>query len=314
MAATDEPVIEARALRKTYGSTVAVDDVSLSVRADEIFALVGPNGAGKTTMVEILECLRTPTAGTATVLGHDVVRETAAIKERIGVLPQSFHAFARLTVRENVRLARDMYDAGLTVEAVLDRLGLDGYADNRFETLSGGYQQRTGLAMAIVSDPDVLFLDEPTTGLDPAARRDTWTQIERLADLGTTVVLTTHYMDEVEALADRAALLVEGSVMAVDRVETLVETYGGHVKLVLGGAGEVEDAAPNTLREVAADVYRTDAGDLVGVFEDRRRAQAAFGDLAEVAPDRSIDLVSAGMEDVFLELAGGVPDARGELR
>jgi len=308
-----DAVVTVRDLRREYGETVAVDGVSFEVRANEVFALVGPNGAGKTTTVEILECLRTPTGGSASVLGYDVTEDPRTIKERIGVVPQSFHTFDRLTVRENVRLTRQLYADGIGVEAALERLDLGAYADTRFAALSGGYQRRTGIAMALVSDPEVLFLDEPTTGLDPAARRTTWEQIERLTDLGTTVVLTTHYMEEVEQLADRAALLVDGETVAVDTVAGLVATYGGDVRLVVEATGD-DAAVESALREVADEVYRDDAGDLVGLFEDRSAAQAAFGRLHGVGGDRAIELAGAGMEDVFLRLAGGTPDDRGELR
>jgi ABC-2 type transport system ATP-binding protein len=309
-----EVSIEVSELTKEYGETTAVGGVSFEVFADEVFAVVGPTGAGKTTLVEMLECLRTPTSGTASVLGFDIASEGADVKRHIGVLPQSFHTFERLTVRENVALTRRLYEDGRAVDEVLAELDLTEYADTRFNALSGGYQQRTGLAMALVSDPDVLFLDEPTTGLDPAARRTTWAQIERLADRGTTVVLTTHYMDEVEELADRAALLVEGELLAVDAVSTLVDTYGGDVKLIVDDRGDADGDLAAILEAAAGEVYRDDADDLVGVFEDRSAAQEAFGRLDDVAGDRSIDLVSAGMEDVFLELAGGTLDAGGDLR
>jgi ABC-2 type transport system ATP-binding protein len=310
----EDAVIEVEGLTKTYGSTVAVDDVSFGVGRDEVFALVGPNGAGKTTLVEILECLRTPTSGSASVLGYDVATEASAVKSRIGVLPQSFHTFDRLTVHENVAMAAGMYDDGLPVETVLEQLDLESYADTRFSALSGGYQQRTGLAMALVGDPEVLFLDEPTTGIDPAARRNTWSQIERLAEMGTTVVLTTHYMEEVEQLADRAALLVDGALIALDSVPNLVDAYGGDVKLVVrAGRDPIEGGVESSLRSAATEVYRTESGDLVGLFEDRSRAQDAFSRLHDLAESRSIDLVSAGMDDVFLRLAGGTLDAGGDL-
>ncbi len=333
MSEAEDPIVGVRNLRKEYGSVVAVDDVSFDIRREEIFALVGPNGAGKTTAVEMLECLRTPTDGSATVLGYDVREDRRAIKERIGVVPQEFHTFDRLTVRENVALSRSLYDDGLAVGDVLADLDLEEYADTRFQDLSGGYQRRTGIAMALVSDPEVLFLDEPTTGLDPAARRSTWGQIESLVDHGTTVVLTTHYMEEVEQLADRAALLVEGAIAAVDTVSGLVDEYGGDVKLVISAdgrrrraaGGSADGAAPDSegratdetveaaLREVATEVYRNETDDLVGIFETRADAQDAFGDLDDLAGDRDIELATAGMEDVFLRLAGGTVDATGEL-
>ena len=306
-------VIEVDNLRKEYGSVVAVDDISFGIKAEEIFALVGPNGAGKTTAVELLECLRTPTAGTAKVLGMDIVEETRAVKSHIGVVPQSFETFGRLTVRENIALIRGLYDEGRSVDEVIDELDLTEYADTRFSTLSGGWQRRTGIAMALVSDPEVLFLDEPTTGLDPAARRTTWEQIERLTDLGTTVVLTTHYMEEVEELADRAALLVDGGLEAIDTVSNLVDNYAGEVKLVVQTEGIDAESVEETLRANATDVLYTDAGNIVGLFDDQARAQDTFGTLQRRDGDLSIELTSAGMEEVFLRLAGGTVGSQGEL-
>lgn len=314
-----EVVIEVDSLRKTYGETVALDEVRFDIRAEEIFALVGPNGAGKTTTVEILECLRTPTGGTATVLGHDVTTDARAIKAAIGVVPQSFHTFERLTVEENVALLGQLYAESLPVETVLEELDLLEWADTPFQALSGGLKRRTGIAMALISDPAVLFLDEPTTGLDPDARRRTWEQIAGLADRGTTVVLTTHYMEEVEVLADRAALLLDGTIEAIDTVPALIDRYGGAIKVVVRrdaserGADPFDDGIGPMLEERATDVFRNDTGDLVGVFEDRETAQETFSRLHRQADGRDIDLVSAGMEAVFLRLAGSTPDAGGDL-
>ncbi|MFB6121891.1 MAG: ABC transporter ATP-binding protein [Haloferacaceae archaeon] len=313
-AESTDPVITTTDLTKTYGDTTAVESVSFEVHPNEIFALVGPNGAGKTTTVEILECLRTPTSGVTSVLGYDVGEESRSIKQRIGVVPQSFHTFDRLTVRENVALARHMYEEGRDPADVLNQLDLSDYAGTRFANLSGGYQRRTGIAMALVSDPDVLFLDEPTTGLDPAARRSTWEQIERLTEFGTTVVLTTHYMEEVEELADRAALLVDGEIVAVDTVANLIETYGGDVKLVVTPTEDQHEELGAHLRFTATDVYQDDTGNLVGIFEDRYDAQEAFGQLLDIEGDHSIELTGAGMEDVFLQLAGGTVGSGGELQ
>jgi len=312
----DDPVIEVTDLRKEYGSTVAVDGVSFEVGANEVFGLLGPNGAGKTTVVELLQGLRSPTAGEAVVLGHRLPEDRRAVAERVGVVPQSFHTFERLTVRENVALAGDLHGDSRPVGDVLAEVGLDGYADERFGALSGGYRRRTGVAMALVSDPDVLFLDEPTAGLDPAARRSTWRLVERLPYLGTAVVLTTHYMDEVEYLADRVALLVDGCVEAVDAVPALVDAYAGEVRVVVDVAEPVDEAFAATCEAVLSDaarsVHRDGRGGLVGVFEDRQRAQDVFADLHDRGDGgRSIDLVSSGMEDVFLELTGGTLDPDG---
>lgn len=311
-----ETVIDVDDLSKTYGETVAVDSLTFEVHDGEIFALLGPNGAGKTTTVEILEGLRTPTSGSATVLGFDIATETAAVKERIGVVPQSFHTFDRLTVRENVQLIGDMYPDALATQDVLERLDLTEYAETRFAALSGGYQRRTGIAMALVGDPDILFLDEPTTGLDPAARRTTWTQIEHLAALGTTVVLTSHYMDEVEILADRAAILVDGSIVAVDTISALVEQYGGTLKLVVSQRQASQRSSVEieaVLEEASETVYTNENGDLVGTFADRPTAQDTFSRLHAIEGDHSIELITAGMEDVFLEISGATLDERGNL-
>jgi ABC-2 type transport system ATP-binding protein len=312
------PVVETRALRKEYGSVVAVDDISLEIRDDEIFGLLGPNGAGKTTAIEMLQGLRTPTSGEATVLGLDLQDNLYEIKDRIGVVPQSFHTFERLTVRENVALIRDLHSEPLVVDDVLEELALGEYADTPFHELSGGYQRRTGIAMALVSDPEILFLDEPTTALDPAARRATWEQIERLPDLGTTVVLTSHDMDEVEYLADRVALLVDGCVEAVDTVPALIDAYAGALKVVVHLEDTTDDAQEErlvaTLEDSAESVYRTETDEAIGVFDDRQRAQDAYSSLQDLGTDHAIDLVGSDMEDVFLALAGKTLTPGGELQ
>lgn len=311
------PVVRTTNLRKEYGSTVAVDDVSLEVVGGEIFGLLGPNGAGKTTLIEILQGLRTPTDGDVTVLGLELGPDLYEIKDRIGVVPQSFHTFERLTVRENAALVRDLHSDPLNVDTVLSQLDLTDWATEPFNTLSGGYKRRTGIAMALVSDPEILFLDEPTTGLDPAARRATWEQIEQLPEMGTTVVLTTHDMDEVEYLADRVALLVDGHVEAIDPVPTLVDTYAGEVKVVVDLDGSLSDADEASLESVLdespAAVYRNDQAALIGVFDDRQRAQDTYSDLHDLGTGHPIDLVSSGMEDVFLELAGKTLTSEGDL-
>ena len=310
------PVVRTTDLRKEYGDTVAVDDVSLEIFEDEIFGLLGPNGAGKTTAIEMLQGLRTPTSGDATVLGLDLQTDLYEIKDRIGVVPQSFHTFERLTVRENVALVRDLHSEPLAVDTVLDKLDLTEWASEPFQTLSGGYRRRTGIAMALVSDPDILFLDEPTTGLDPAARRATWEQISRLPEMGTAVVLTTHDMAEVEYLADRVALLVDGHVEAVDSVSALVDAYAGEVKVVVHLDTADTDTQPlaAVLAESAQTVHRSDAGEIIGVFEDRQRAQDTYSDLHDLGTGHAIDLVSPGMEDVFLELAGKTLTPAGDLQ
>lgn len=200
-------VVEVEKLVKQYKDVLAVDEISFDIHQGEIFSLVGPNGAGKTTTVEILECLRKPTDGSAKVLGLDVVEDGAKIKKRIGVMPQDFNTFERLTVKENVELVAQIYGMRGKAKEALGTLGLWQIKDRKFHTLSGGMKRRVGFCMALVSDPELLFLDEPTTGLDPQARKDSWDVMRSLKDMGKTVFLTSHYMEEVERLSDRAAVI-----------------------------------------------------------------------------------------------------------
>ena len=224
-------IIEAKNLVKVYGNLKALDGVSLEVKRDEIFAILGPNGAGKTTLIEILEGLRTPTSGEAKVLGFDVVKERDKVRRKVGVLPQDFAAFDRLTVEENISLFSSLYN-GLDVSELISLVGLEQWKNVRFQDLSGGLKQRVGIACALAGNPDLVFLDEPTTGLDPVARRETWEVIENLR--GKTVVLTTHYMEEAEKLADRVAIIVSGRIIACGSVEELKRKYG-RLKLVVHG-------------------------------------------------------------------------------
>jgi ABC-2 type transport system ATP-binding protein len=201
-------------LRKVYGAVVAVDNLSFEIEHGEVFALLGPNGAGKTTAVEILEGHRRRTSGEVDVLGFDPQHGGRAFRERIGIVLQEAGLDEDFTVRELVVLYRGMYPRRLDADAVIDHVGLTEKAGARVKTLSGGQRRRLDLALGLVGDPDLLFLDEPTTGFDPAARRRAWDLIERLRGLGKTVLLTTHYLDEAEHLADRVAVVVRGRLVA----------------------------------------------------------------------------------------------------
>ena len=209
-------VIEVRGLRKDYYGRPVIDGVDLSVQRGEVFAILGPNGAGKTTTVEILEGFRKRTAGVVTVLGEDPATAGRHWRARIGVVPQDTGSFDELTVREIVRSFADFYPAPLPADEVIELVGLTEKAGSRALTLSGGQQRRLDVALGIIGDPELIFLDEPTTGLDPQARRQAWELIRRLTARGATVVLTTHYLDEVEALANRVAVLVDGQIAEVN--------------------------------------------------------------------------------------------------
>ena len=208
------PAIEVTGLSKAYGSQQALRGVDFTVARGEVFGLLGPNGAGKTTTVEVLEGYRARDAGEVRVLGHDPGGRSADLRARVGIVLQSCGTYPHLTVRETVEHWASLYPAPRRVDEVLALAGLDDCADRRARTLSGGQARRLDFALALVGDPELIFLDEPTTGFDPAARRAAWDVIRALRDLGKTVVLTTHYLDEAQALADRVAILQDGLILA----------------------------------------------------------------------------------------------------
>jgi ABC-2 type transport system ATP-binding protein len=205
--------ISVRGLHKSYGAHEAVRGITFEIRAGEVFGLLGPNGAGKTTTVEILEGYRERDGGEVDVLGFDPARAETAYRERIGVVLQQSQLFANLTVRETHQLFAGYYRKPRDVDEVVDLVGLANKRDARVKTLSGGQKRRLDLGVALVGDPDLVFLDEPTTGFDPAARRAAWEMIRSLRSLGKTILLTTHYLDEAEQLADRVAVLREGQIV-----------------------------------------------------------------------------------------------------
>src|SRR5919108_5714515 len=209
-----EPVISVAGLRKSYGELEAVRGIDLEVAAGEIFAFLGPNGAGKTTTVEILEGYRGRNGGDVAVLGADPARVDRAWRERIGIVLQEGQMHPELTVRESLELFGGYYRNPRKVEDTIDLTGLTEKADDRVGRLSGGQQRRLDVALALIGDPELLFLDEPTTGFDPSARRQAWELIRSMRGLGKTVFLTTQYMDEAQALADRAAIIARGKLIA----------------------------------------------------------------------------------------------------
>ncbi len=305
-----EKIIEVNNLTKKYGNLVAVEGISFDVHRGEIFSLVGPNGAGKTTTVEILECLREPTSGSAEIFDYEVGEEEEEIKRKIGVLPQDFNTFERLTVEENVTLIDRIYGEGKDIEETLKMVELWDARDRQFEELSGGMKRRVGIAMALISDPELLFLDEPTTGLDPKARVRLWDTIKSLKEEGVTILLTTHYMDEVEELSDRAGIILNGKLLSIESVDTLISEYGGNVKI------EVKDekGAESILSEYTDEVFVDDDGNMVGIFENRKKAAEAHLALyEEISEDASVSVVEPSMDDVFLRVAGKSIDESGEV-
>ena len=217
------PAIEVRGLRKSYGQVEAVRSIDLDVAQGEVFALLGPNGAGKTTTVEILEGHRDRTAGEVSVLGYDPERRQRGLKERIGIVLQSTGVDPYLRVEETIDLFRGYYPSPLPLDQILEVIGLKAQRRTRVKKLSGGQQRRLDVAIGLAGDPELLFLDEPTTGFDPSARRGAWEMIRNLRSLGKTVLLTTHYMDEAEHLADRVAIMVDGRIVAQGTPGQLVQ-------------------------------------------------------------------------------------------
>ncbi|HEX5173996.1 MAG TPA: ABC transporter ATP-binding protein [Gaiellaceae bacterium] len=216
--------IEVSGLRKAYGNLEAVRGVDFAIDEGEVFGLLGPNGAGKTTTVEILEGYRRRDAGEVRVLGHDPQRPGADFRQRIGVVLQQSELWPNLTVRETHAIFGGYYEAPRDVDEVIALVGLEEKRDARVKTLSGGQKRRLDLGIALVGDPDLVFLDEPTTGFDPAARRAAWEMIRSLRSLGKTVLLTTHYLDEAEQLADRVAVLREGVIASIGTPRELTTT------------------------------------------------------------------------------------------
>ena len=297
-------VIEVRGLRKEYPDIKAVDGIDFEVSPGQIFSLLGPNGAGKTTTVEILEGLRDPTAGTAKVFDADVTRDYRRIRERVGVLPQDFEPFDRLKPTEAVGYWANLFDHDLNdeqVAKVIETVGLTARADTQAINLSGGEKRRLGIAMALVGDPDLIFLDEPTTGLDPSARRELWGVIRSLKAAGKTVVLTTHYLDEAEQLADDVAILNKGKIVARGSPEELIAQYGHGTTIVLAGAG-TEGYQALQSRGIVAQLEN---GNVLVHVDDVAQVRWTLSKLASIEiPLKEIYTRRPTLEDVFLRLVG----------
>jgi ABC-2 type transport system ATP-binding protein len=289
-------------LFKKYGELLAVDGLDLEVREGECFGLLGPNGAGKTTTVEILEGLNEPTGGSVEVLGMRWARDERALRQRLGVSLQETHLPDRLTVEENLRMFRSFYQRGRPVEEVLDLVELREKRTSWTERLSGGQKQRLAVACALVSDPDLLFLDEPTTGLDPQSRRQLWEVVLDFKARGKTVLLTTHYMDEAERLCDRVAIVDKGKVIALGTPQELIASLGGQqvVELATERPLAVEDLGG--LPSVRG--ARKSADGIALTVEQLHLALPAILAHAEPLGLTRLSTHHATLEDVFVHLTG----------
>jgi ABC-2 type transport system ATP-binding protein len=291
-------------LVKTYGSIRAVDGISISVARGEVFGMLGPNGAGKTTTVEIIEGLRTADSGAVRLLGMDVSRDIRAIKERIGVQPQQPAIFPNLTVEEVINFFRTLYKTCLPAAEIIGLARLEESRRVLYRNLSGGQQQRLSVALAFVNDPDVLFLDEPTTGLDPQARRAMWEVVESFHGTGKTVVLTTHYMEEAQRLCDRVAIMDHGKVIALDSPRRMIEQHIKESAIQFKMTNYPGDEVLAGLTGVTKAIRE---GDEVILYTSD--IPAAISALLELAAEQSAALSElyvrqATLEDVFLKLTG----------
>jgi ABC-2 type transport system ATP-binding protein len=294
-----EEVITVAGLRKMYGDLEAVAGIDLAVRSGEVFALLGPNGAGKTTTVEILEGYRDRTAGEVSVLGFDPADRSRELRRRVGIVLQSTGVDPYLTVRETVALYANYYPSPRNVDEVVELVGLSEKRDARVIKLSGGQQRRLDVAIALAGDAELLFLDEPTTGFDPGARRNAWEIVRNLTALGKTVFLTTHYMDEAQYLADRVAVIAKGRIVAEGSPSALVERH--LAKTVIRFRRPAGELPP-----VAADGAAVGAEVELAVDEPTR----VLHELTSWAVQRGVELQSLevtrpSLEDVYLDLTGG---------
>jgi len=298
-----EHVIEVEKLTKRYGDLLAVNDISFTVRKGEVFALLGPNGAGKTTTVEIIDTIRTPTSGKVRLLGMDVTKKKHDIVPRIGVLPQGFSSFDKITVRETLQFYSRLFRRRNTdVDALIELVNLKEKTKEQYKNLSGGLRQRLGIAIALVNDPEVVFLDEPTTGLDPRARREVWDVLLGLKKKGTTVFLTTHYMEEAELLADTVAIISKGKIIAMGSPGELIEGNANYLVLTLQFADEKAFEIVRKMGFEPVQDYRNNIKVRVEHADDVQKMLNAIKDAGTSL--HTLDVRKPNLEEVFLKLTG----------
>ena len=295
-------VIEVQNLRKQYGSTIAVDNISFNVQQGEIFTIVGPNGAGKSTTVESIMGLRQPDQGTIRVLGLDPQKDEQELRQRIGIQLQQAALPERLKVWEALNLYSGFYDKTVPWETLLNDWGLAEKRNTSFKNLSGGQKQRLFIALALLNDPELVFLDELTTGLDPQARRATWDAVRAIRDQGKTVVLVTHFMDEAEELADRIAIIDQGNIVALDTPQALIQNLHADTRVRFTNYNGYD---PQSLRTVAGVTDVEQRGKQVIVQGNGALLAHVATALAEnnVTPT-DLRIEQANLEDVFLALTG----------
>lgn len=302
--ASMDDVIVVRGLTKRYGALTAVDDISFTVRRGEVFGILGPNGAGKTTTLEMMEGLRRPTAGDITIDGLNALTQTHAVKQIIGVQSQPSAFLDGLTLRETLEMFGSLYGRNIDAMKLLEEVQLTEKSGQQVKELSGGQKQRFSIAVGLVNEPTVLFLDEPTTGLDPQARRNLWGLVRQINARGTTVVLTTHYMDEAEVLCDRIAVMNYAHIVALDTTQALLSEHGGSASIEFTSKDQVPKESLAMLAGVES-VRHEDGVHAVSTNDPKHTLDALFS--ASRSRNFAIDgltLKRATLEDVFLRLTG----------
>jgi ABC-2 type transport system ATP-binding protein len=303
--------IEVSELKKSYGAVRAVDGISFYVNEGEVFGLLGPNGAGKTTTIEILEGLRKKDGGDATVLGLDPWESGYKLHRKIGVIPQEFTFFEKTSPREAILYYATLFNVEVDPDKILKDVLLEESADILFDNLSGGQKRKTGLALSLVNSPELLFLDEPTTGLDPNARRAVWEVIRGLKEQGRTIILTTHYLDEAQVLSDRVAIVDHGHIVAMGTSDEIINQHGSGERLEIRGSKELADQ----IREVTKLNVSFNGGEISIMMDHKTDALTAL-EAAENSGMEWGDIRTRrdSLDDVFVKLVSGIVDEHGELK
>lgn len=304
--------VEISSVTKSYGDLKAVNGVSFSVSEGEVFALLGPNGAGKTTLIEILEGLRKRDSGAVKVLGLDPWENGYVLHRRIGVIPQDFTFFDKATPREALKYYADLFGVSVNPDEILKEVLLEDSAGVLFENLSGGQKQKMGFALSLVNSPELLFLDEPTTGLDPNARRAIWDVIRGLKNKDKTVILTTHYLDEAQQLSDRVAIMNHGNIVAMGASDEIIEAHGSGERLEIHGT---EELASYVRANTDLKVEYNGKG-LISIALNRKiDALTALAAVEQSGLDwGEIHTRRDSLDDVFVKLVRGTMDAQGEIK
>ena len=304
--------IEVTSLKKNYGDLKAVDGISFTVNKGEVFGLLGPNGAGKTTSIEIMEGLRERDGGDVKVLGLDPWKKGYELHKKIGVIPQEFTFLEKTSPREAILYYADLFKTKVDPDEILKDVLLEDSAKVLFENLSGGQKQKMGLALSLVNSPELLFLDEPTTGLDPNARRAIWEVIRGLKAKGKTIILTTHYLDEAQQLSDRVAIMNHGKIVAMGTTDQIIEEHGSGERLEIHGTEKLADyIRANT--ELQVD-YNKNKSEISIPLKKKIDALAALAAAEQSGSDwGEIQTRRDSLDDVFVKLVSGLVNEQGEI-